>query len=151
MKPLRLALLVLLPLVVTACSSTESLNSTPGSATSLSFVPPAGQAGLYVYKKGSLITAADAFQTHLDGQLLGQVASDAYVYAVINPGVHTIRAGDAQVTITAQPGKNYFIRQKTNLDPNGQIVSASLFVETGKDAQAAVQTIKNIQKANYTY
>jgi hypothetical protein len=150
MKSLRLACVLLLPLLTVACSTatSTSLSSTPGSAASLSFQPPAGQAGLYIYKKGSLIGAADAFQVNLDGQLLGQVASEAYVYTVMNPGVHTITAGTAVVTLSAQAGQNYFIRQKTNLDASGQIVSTSLFKEK---ASTAVPIIKNIQKANSAY
>ncbi len=147
MKKIRLIFLFVSPLLVAACASTPSASSITAQTNesqlaSNSFKPEAGMAGLYIYEEGSLIRADNSHRVSLDGQALGMVSSSSFVYSVLTPGQHTISCETSQVTITAQAGQNYFVRQKTKLDPSGQILSTTLSIVS---SSVAIPMIKELQ------
>jgi hypothetical protein len=104
-------------------------------------------AGLYVFKEGSLVPAADSHQVSLDGRMLGLVSSAAYLYSPVTPGTHTIVSDSSQVSLTVQAGQNYFVRQKSNLDASGQVTQSTLTVVP---ASVGMPQVKVIQGADYT-
>ena len=145
MKSLRLFLLSLSSLLVAACATTAPTVSTQSNQSQLaanSFQPAAGTAGLYVFEEGSLIRADNSHRVFLDGQALGLVSSSSYLYAAVTPGQHTVSCESSQLTFTAEAGKNYFVREKTHLDPGGQILSSTVSIET---AAVATPLIKELQ------
>jgi len=76
--------------------------------------PPAGKAGLYVYRNSSFGGALKK-TVSLDGTAIGTTARKTYFYKVIAPGSHTLATesefGDNTLPLQAEAGKNYFVRQ----------------------------------------
>jgi len=144
MKNLRLIFLLVSPLLVAACASTSNSTSQTNQSqlAANSFQPAAGMAGLYIFQEGSLIRADNSHRVFLDGQALGLVSSSSYLYASLAPGQHTIRVESSQITITAQAGQNYFVREKTHLDAGGQVLNSTLSIES---SAIAIPLIKELQ------
>jgi len=99
-------------------------------------------AGLYIFEEGSLVRADNSHRVFLDGQALGLVSSSSYLYATLTPGPHTVTLESSKVTVTAVAGQNYFVREKTHLDPSGQILTSTLSIES---SAVAVPIIKELQ------
>jgi hypothetical protein len=145
MKTLRLLSLLIVPLLIAACASTPK--PPQYTAASNSFHPPAGMAGLYIYKEGSLVPATDSHRISLDGLALGIVSSSAYVYSPISPGPHMISSDGSQVSLSAQAGQNYFVRQKSNVNASGQLLQSTLIVTP---ASVGMPAVKEIQGSDYS-
>lgn len=150
MKHLRLLLLSALPLLVAACASSSGTSPQQAASDSASgsFKPVPGTAGLYIFKDGSLIGVVDSTQVGVDGQMLGLVASSAYLYASLTPGSHVVTSGTSQVTINVQAGQNYFVQQKPNLNQSGQIVSSTV---VAVPAETGLQAVKQIQLSSFAH
>jgi len=146
MNYLRFFSLLMVTLLAAACAST-----TPPppqyQASANSFQPPAGMGGLYVFKEGSLVPAADSHQVTLDGRLLGLVSSAAYLYTPVSPGAHIVTSDASQVSLTVQAGQNYFVRQKSNLNSSGQVTQSTLTVVP---SSVAMPQIKTLQGSDYS-
>src|SRR5947207_406876 len=60
-------------------------------------IDPAGvssdRAALYVYRKYHFSGVASSPEVKLDGKVIGHIANDACVYALVYPGKHTIGTG----------------------------------------------------------
>ncbi len=144
MKKLRLLFLLVSPLLMVACASTAatSTQTNQSQLAANSFQPPAGMAGLYIFEEGSLIRADNSHRVSLDGQALGLVSSSSYLYATLTPGPHTLTLETSKLTVNAVAGQNYFVREKTHLDPSGQILTSTLSIESPK---VAIPLIKDLQ------
>ncbi len=141
MNYLRFLPLLVLPFLFIGCASTPK-PPPQYRAASNSFTPPAGKAGLYVFKEGSLIPATDSHQISLDGQLLGIVSSSSFIYSPITPGAHVITGESGQVNLTAQAGQNYFVKQKTLLNSSGQIIGSTLTLVTPAVGKPQIQELQ---------
>ena len=99
-------------------------------------------AGLYLFEEGSLIRADNSHRVFVDGQALGLVSSSSFLYTTLTPGPHTITLETSKLTINAVAGQNYFVREKTHLDPGGQILTSTLSIES---PSVAIPLIKELQ------
>ncbi len=144
MKNLRLVFLLLSPVLMVACASTPaaSTQTNQSQLSANSFQPPAGMAGLYLFEEGSLIRADNSHRVFVDGQALGLVSSSSFLYTTLTPGPHTITLETSKLTINAVAGQNYFVREKTHLDPGGQILTSTLSIES---PSVAIPLIKELQ------
>ena len=90
----------------------------PGDdARGKSFVVSPHKAGIYVYRNEALGFAAP-MTVRLDGRLAGRTRAHTYLFWEVEPGEHSItsHAEDvASVTLTAEPGKAYFVWQEVKL------------------------------------
>jgi len=76
--------------------------------------PPAGMAGLYIFR--NTIFGVDAKKSvSVDNQVLGQTAAYVYFHTFLTPGQHTISTEtskeNSELKIYFEPGKNYFVEQ----------------------------------------
>lgn len=76
--------------------------------------PPAGMAGLYVFR--NTIFGVDAKKSiSVDNQVLGQTAAYVYFHTYLTPGQHIISTEsskkDSDLKIYFEPGVNYFVEQ----------------------------------------
>lgn len=149
MKTLRLFLVVASSFVVGACASgsnsTSSQQANQAQLGANSFQPPPGMAGVYVFQEGSLVQADNSHRIFLDGQALGIVSSSSYVYQPVSPGQHTVTCENSKVTITAQAGQNYFVREKTHLDNGGQILNSTLSMESSAKAIPLIKELQSLE------
>lgn len=123
---------------LTGCATVQ-LASQEDQEVSKTFQPVNGKSGLYVFREGGLIGAAVTHPVFLDGQLLGSNAPDTYLYAAVNPGPHTITAGTTSVSINAEAGGNYFVRQKADMTGSGTMMTSSVSLETASVAMPLIQ------------
>lgn len=76
--------------------------------------PSEGNAGLYVYRNSSFGGALKK-TIRIDGNIIGESATNTYFYKEISPGSHVISTesefSDNQISIDFQKGINYFVRQ----------------------------------------
>jgi len=150
MNYLRLIFLLVSPLLATSCSTTSGgasqaaqiAQTNQNQLAANSFKPQAGMAGLYIFEEGSLIRADNSHRVFLDGQALGMVSSSSYLYSPLAPGKHTVSCESSQVSLDVQAGQNYFVREKTHLDPSGQILNTTLSIES---SSVAIPLIKELQ------
>ena len=150
MKYLRLCFLVSAPLCVAACasSSNSAASAAQANQTQLaanSFKPLPGMAGLYIYQEGSLVRADNSHRISLDGQDIGMLSSSSYVYQSLTPGSHVVKVETSQVTVSAEAGQNYFVKEKTNLDAGGQILNSTLSIVPSKIAIPKIQELESIE------
>jgi len=111
----KIALIALATTFFVGCASVP-MESKEDTAKAKQFAtPPAGQAGLYVYRNSS-IGGALKKDVLVDGKCIGQTAPDVFFYEVV--------AGDTEHKISTESefspndlmlktesGKNYFVRQ----------------------------------------
>jgi hypothetical protein len=88
------------------------------------FVPPAGQAAIYIVRENAYKGKAILFQVALDGKLLGGIAAGTYYAPSVPPGNHTITAlsneNQDSTKLSVEAGSVYFIK----VEPRWGMVSA---------------------------
>ncbi len=80
--------------------------------------PPNGQAGLYIFRD-TLMGAGLKKTIKIDNEIVGETASNTYIYQAITPGNHVIATesefSDNTLNLTALADKNYYVRQYIKL------------------------------------
>lgn len=102
--------------LLSACASVP-MASTSEDQSAKSFIVPQGQSNIYVYRSETL-GAAVKMPVAIDGRLAGDTAAKTFILKTVEPGEHTIVSkteNDATLTITTEPGKNYFIWQEVKM------------------------------------
>lgn len=76
--------------------------------------PAEGKSGLYIFRD-SVFGAALTKMVYIDDQVIGATAPNTYFYKEISSGQHKLSTqsefGMNDITINANPGTNYFVRQ----------------------------------------
>ena len=79
--------------------------------------PPADKALVYVYRPSSAGFAV-RMEITCDGQTLGSTKGKRYIYALLDPGQHTLKSkaeNTAELELSAEGGKTYFVLQKVKM------------------------------------
>jgi hypothetical protein len=75
----------------------------------LAFAPPPGMAGLYVIRPHHFVGGLAVFPISIDdGEKLGILKMNSYLFAVVPPGEHVLLNNPKPVSFTAEAGRNYF-------------------------------------------
>lgn len=82
-----------------------------------SLTPPADKALVYVYRPSSAGFAV-RMEVTCDGKSLGSTKGNRYIYALLDPGTHTIKSkaeNTAVLELKAEAGKTYYILQQVKM------------------------------------
>ena len=82
------------------------------------FKVPVDRSGIYIYRTGSLLGAMVKMDVMIDGTLIGQTASNTYLYKEVTPGKHTIVSkaeNTDSIDIEAKPGTLNYVRQEVQM------------------------------------
>lgn len=137
----RLPLAAALAFLASACASVP-MASPEADRAAKAFKPPADQANLYLFRDENF-GAAVRFSVLLDGAPLGETAAKTFLFAPVAPGTHTLVSkaeNDAELTFTAEAGKNVFVWQEVKMG----ILSARSRLELVDEpsAKARIRTCK---------
>jgi hypothetical protein len=104
---------LLLPLLLMfAGCQTATLQSTADDGAAKRFSTPPGKATIYVYRLSGLAGGARVEPVFIDGRMPGQNGSGTFLLAHVDAGQHTVATTASSLTIDANAGKAYFVRQK---------------------------------------
>ena len=81
------------------------------------FKAPAQGAGVYIYRNES-VGGGVKMDVAVDGKSIGHTAANTYLYAVVNPGKHTITSeaeNTSTLDIDAKPGLLIYIWQEVKM------------------------------------
>jgi Protein of unknown function (DUF2846) len=106
----RPSLLVSLLLTLAGCQ-TATLQSTADDSAAKRFSTPPGQATIYIYRPSALAGGARVEPVFIDGRMLGQNGSGTFLMIHVGAGHHTVATTAHSLTLDADVGKAYFIRQ----------------------------------------
>lgn len=94
--------------------------------------PPAGQAGLYIFRDGSL-GASLKKTVSVDNQVIGETAPQTYFYRTVTPGRHVLSTesefSDNTLEINAEEGRNHYVRQSIKM---GVFVGGARLIEVSE-------------------
>jgi Protein of unknown function (DUF2846) len=100
--------------LLSGCASVPMAPPEQDTARKQFSAPAADKSGVYIFRN-SFVGQALKKRVSVDGTLLGETANKTYFYREVSPGSHTISTesefGDNTVTLQAEAGKNYFVRQ----------------------------------------
>lgn len=100
--------------LVSGCASVPMASKEEDAALKKFAPPPAGKAGLYIYRN-SFVGQALRKRVSVDGVVLGETANKTFFYRAVAPGEHKLDTetefGDNSITLMAAVGKNYFVQQ----------------------------------------
>ncbi len=104
--------------VMTGCASVPMDTPEADAALKTFKAPAADKAGLYIYRD-SFAGAALKKTVKVDGQVIGETANRVYFYRLLTPGTHTLATesefSDNNLLLTAEGGKNYYVRQSIKM------------------------------------
>lgn len=131
-------------LQLAACASVPLADvSLDAKAKEFATSPEASQ--LYIYRDEHF-GGAIKMSVFLDNQSIGQTGPCTYLMKSITPGEHTVMGkaeNESSVSIFAQPGTNYFVRQEVKL---GVISARNKLATVEPDAaKAAISQCKLVQ------
>ena len=115
MKRLYLCSVLILVVLVGGCA-TVPMASPSLDVEAKKFMPESGMANIYILREVALGGGKILFQLTLDGRMVGSLAPLTYHLLSVKPGEHTISVvnvenpEEAQATLTAEQGKNYFYK-----------------------------------------
>lgn len=98
--------------VTLAGCQTATLQSAADDFAAKRFSTPPGQAIIYVYRLSGLAGAALVEPVLIDGRMLGQNGSGTFLVAHVGAGRHTVATTASSLTVDANVGRAYFVRQK---------------------------------------
>lgn len=139
MKRIKLLLLVLMGLVLSACATVPMGDAAEDARLKQFPAPPEGMSAVYIYR--------DTFVNHslrsvlkIDGAAIGETVNKVYLYAVIPPGHHVFETesymNDLPFNLTTEAGKTYFLKYDLELS---LLVSDSNLIEvTASEGKAGV-------------
>lgn len=119
MKNILIALLYLVAaFYLSGCASVPTASIEEDAAKKEFAIPSAGYSGLYIYRN-SKFGAALKKRLYVNDEYLGETAPMTYFYKEVDPGEVKVSTssefGNNDLMISAEEGKNYFIRQYIRL------------------------------------
>ena len=113
------ALLLAATLVVSGCATVEMAPSNSSSQSKEFNAPSQGKAGIYIYRD-SFMGKMLKKDIWINGKCLGESGPDVFFYTEVEGGrTHKIETESEfspnAMTLTAEPGQKYFIRQYTKV------------------------------------
>ena len=127
-------------LFVSGCAATVELASAEEDEAAKIFIPPQGDANIYVTRKSEFKGSAVLFQVVVDGRIEGEIAPGTYHVVSVEPGPHSVSVTTLQnqsiQQIDVVAGENYFfdVRPKWGLaDARADVVQL-----TESDGRAAI-------------
>jgi Protein of unknown function (DUF2846) len=113
------ALLLAATLVVSGCASVEMAPPNASSQSKEFNAPSQGKAGIYIYRD-SFMGKMLKKDIWINGKCLGESGPDVFFYTEVEGGrTHKIETESEfspnAMTLTAEPGQKYFIRQYTKV------------------------------------
>ena len=104
--------------ILTGCASVPMDAPEADVALKTFSAPPADKAGLYIYRDSFAGQGLKKTVT-VDGKVIGETANRVYFHQLISPGSHTLGTesefSDNVITLVAEAGKNYYIRQSIKM------------------------------------
>ncbi|HET7201446.1 MAG TPA: DUF2846 domain-containing protein [Burkholderiales bacterium] len=96
------------------CASVPMASKDEDTAVKAFSTPPAGKAGLYIYRN-TFGGQALKKKLYVDGVFLGETANKVYFYKELAPGQHEISTesefSNNALALKVQAGNNYFVEQ----------------------------------------
>lgn len=113
--------------VLVGCGTVERQSTTAQKQAASIPKPPAGYAGVFIYRSDSIMSnVSKALLTfdfsnkslYIDGQYFGDSDSKVFYYRLVKPGQHTIQTesmvSENDIKFNAIEGYNYFFEQTNN-------------------------------------
>ena len=105
-------------LLASGCASVPMAPQAEDVALKTFAPPPAGKAGLYIYRNSAMGQALKK-NVYVDGEFLGETANKVYFYRVLEPGKHVVSTesefSDNALNFEAEADQNYYTRQYIKL------------------------------------
>ncbi|MCU1716420.1 DUF2846 domain-containing protein [Pseudomonas sp. 5P_3.1_Bac2] len=132
--------------LLAGCASVPMASTEQDQQSKTFSAPPPDQSGLYIFRD-SILGAALKKTVKVDGEVIGETASNTYFYRLIKPGQHLLSTesefSDNSIELYTEPGKNYYVRQSIKL---GVFVGgAKLKVVDEAEGQEAVASTQQAQ------
>ncbi len=111
----KFACIVLVSGVMTGCASVPMADKNASTQAKTFAAPPAGKAGLYVYRNSTLGGALKK-DVRINGKCIGETAPNMFFYEVVNGDQEQKLSTESEfsandLTVKTEAGKNYFVRQ----------------------------------------
>ena len=111
----KMAFVVLASGILSGCATVPMADKAVSSQAKAFAEPPAGKAGLYIYRN-STIGGALKKDVRVNGKCIGETAPNMFFYEVVNGGEEQTLSTESEFSpndlkIKTESGKNYFIRQ----------------------------------------
>lgn len=140
-------------LVLSGCAATVELASTTEDEAAKTFIPPQGEANIYVTRKSQFTGSAVLFQVVVDGRVEGGIAPGTYHVVPVKPGTHSVTVTTAENQSTQQvdavAGENYFFEVKPKMGwMSARVEVVRLTESEGQAAIAENSLAKDIQPDN---
>jgi len=144
-KMIRVAAATIVLGMMGGCASVP-MASPAADAQAKTFVAPNnGEANLYIYRDQTMGSAIK-LPLLLDDMSIGDTGPHTHAFREIEPGKHTITSKaekDATLDFTAEPGKNYYVRQEVKMGV--WAARTGLVLEDEATGEDAVKGCKLIQ------
>jgi subtilase family serine protease len=140
MKKLFMLSLLVSNVIFTGCVNVQMTPSDLDSDAK-KFEPQSDKANIYINRIGQWFGYGFAFETSLDGRIVGSLAPKTYIMLSVSPGEHTIALSNVgnvtQQTVKVEPGKNYFFEASCIFGAsNGQYDLKLISEDQGRDEVA---------------
>lgn len=104
--------------LASGCASVPMAPPAEDAALKTFAPPPAGKAGLYIYRNSAMGQALKK-NVYVDGEFLGETANKVYFYRVLEPGKHVVSTesefSNNALNFEAEADQNYYTRQYIKL------------------------------------
>lgn len=144
----KLALAALATSMLAGCASVP-MEDKQASTQAKSFnAPAAGNAGLYIYRAGSLGGALKK-DIWLNDKCIGQSAPDVFFYEQVQGGVEQKISTESEFSpnillVKTEPGKNYYVRQYIKM--GAFVGGANLELVDEQKAQTTISSLELAKK-----
>lgn len=132
-------------LIITGCAQVP-MTSEDKDLQAKAFSPPADRASIYIHRH-ELIGGTQTLRLLVNGLSVGQTAAKSYVLLQVLPGTYIIEShgpeNTAQLKITVEAGKNFFVWQESSLGVRHGPRTALHFVDE-QTGRAAVLESKRV-------
>jgi hypothetical protein len=107
----KLLLFCLMVMSLAGCQ-TAILQGNAADTAAKRFATEIGKAKIYIYRLSRLAGAARIEPVFIDGRMLGQNGSGTFLVADVDAGHHTVATTASMITIDADAGTAYFVKQE---------------------------------------
>ena len=120
------------------CSSTVEEHSESFTTVAKQFnAPPAGWAGVYIYRIQEFYGQNKTKDLYIDGQYIGKSANGSFFYRLVKPGIHKITTeseyGENDATFFFKEGENKFLRQNLKFSLTAALIDPTGMTSSGAD------------------
>lgn len=137
----RIAAAALVCFSLVGCATVNMGDAKQDAAVKTFSAPPAGKAGLYIYRNETM-GAAIRMNVAVDGQPIGQTAANTFLYKEVAPGKRTITStaeNTDTLEVDAKPGMLYYIWQEVKMGIIGARSKLQL-VDEAKGKKGVLET-----------